>query len=528
MVNNNKIKTIILLGAIILLGLIVRLYQVGELPLILNRDEAALAYNAYLLKSVGQDEWQQSWPLMFKSFGDYKLPGYIYTLIPFFTVFGSSDFVVRLPSVMAGLVIIYLVYKVCLEIIENQKLALLAALMAAVLPVLIFYSRMAWEANLALALNLVSLWLLVFKHAEKSQVKQCWLDVMAGFIYLLSILTYNAPLLYLPLIIVLIVVKRGVKKWKKWLVPAALLSVVFMLGLLLLHSVTAQKGSITIFQSQSVWASYVDYRQTFSGWQQTLFANRYLYWLKLMAQNFVSTLTLHFLVINGGSHPWHNIPGQSHLFWSLYGLGLIGIGWAIFKIVKKAFIKRQVAARPLTLLYLLVAASVPAIITVDAPHATRSLLFFIMWLLIAMYGLKQLLQVAVNHKTIILMVVIFTLGLESSLYLSKYFLEYPHQQADLKPGFDVALQELEAKFPDKKMAVVADGYQYILAAWYLKLNPQTYFQTAIRQEADRIGLHYGQQVDNYHFIAAREDHSPDEDLILFWNDEKDIWQLARD
>ena len=51
-------STKILLLVIFFLGLSLRLFNVDKLPSILNRDEAALAYNAFLIKETAQDEWQ--------------------------------------------------------------------------------------------------------------------------------------------------------------------------------------------------------------------------------------------------------------------------------------------------------------------------------------------------------------------------------------------------------------------------------------------------------------------------------------
>ena len=69
-------KKILLLSLIVLLGAALRLFQLGSIPAILNRDEAALAYNGYLLSQTGKDEWGKIWPPTLESFGDYKLPGY--------------------------------------------------------------------------------------------------------------------------------------------------------------------------------------------------------------------------------------------------------------------------------------------------------------------------------------------------------------------------------------------------------------------------------------------------------------------
>jgi hypothetical protein len=60
---------------ITLLAFSVRFILSDSLPAALNRDEAAIGYNAMLLSQTGLDEWGRSWPLALESFGGYKLPG---------------------------------------------------------------------------------------------------------------------------------------------------------------------------------------------------------------------------------------------------------------------------------------------------------------------------------------------------------------------------------------------------------------------------------------------------------------------
>ncbi|MEK7500016.1 MAG: hypothetical protein AAB649_05425, partial [Patescibacteria group bacterium] len=91
-------------------GLIARLALFPSVPPGINRDEAALGYNAYSILKTGNDEWGIRFPATFRSFGDYKLPGYMYTLVPFIATFGLNPLAVRLPSLFAGISMIPLAY----------------------------------------------------------------------------------------------------------------------------------------------------------------------------------------------------------------------------------------------------------------------------------------------------------------------------------------------------------------------------------------------------------------------------------
>ncbi|NMB56469.1 hypothetical protein GYA19_00850, partial [Candidatus Beckwithbacteria bacterium] len=71
---------LLILGLIVILAGILRFYRLGNYPSIFN-DEAAVGYNAYSILKTGKDEFGQTFPLFFRSFGEGKLPLYIYEAV---------------------------------------------------------------------------------------------------------------------------------------------------------------------------------------------------------------------------------------------------------------------------------------------------------------------------------------------------------------------------------------------------------------------------------------------------------------
>ena len=104
-----KLKSIIL-AAVITLGLLVRVVSLESFPAGLNADEAAIGYNAWSLINTGKDEHGASWPLVFRSFDDYKPPIYFYLVLPFVYFLDLTVLAVRLPSAIMGSISIWLVY----------------------------------------------------------------------------------------------------------------------------------------------------------------------------------------------------------------------------------------------------------------------------------------------------------------------------------------------------------------------------------------------------------------------------------
>lgn len=123
---NNRRKILIIL--IILLGFFLRAYKLGEIPASLNPDEVALGYTSFSFLRTGADEHGKFLPLVLQSFGDWKMPLYSYLgMIPV-AVFGLNEMAVRLPSVVAGVTSVILIYFIGLLLFKKKSVALLAGL----------------------------------------------------------------------------------------------------------------------------------------------------------------------------------------------------------------------------------------------------------------------------------------------------------------------------------------------------------------------------------------------------------------
>ena len=192
------------LTVIIFLGFILRFYKLGQIPSGFVSDEASFGYNAYSLIKTGKDEFGQSWPIIFRSFGDGKMPVYFYLTIPSVLLFGLTEFAVRFPSALLGTLTILLIYLFTKEIVKSKNdksgwrlkiWPLISALILATLPWHIHFSRAAFEANIGLFwITLGSwLWLKFIKNRKKSTLG---LGLIA---FTLSVFSYHAPRIFVPL-----------------------------------------------------------------------------------------------------------------------------------------------------------------------------------------------------------------------------------------------------------------------------------------------------------------------------------------
>ncbi len=121
-------------------------------------DEISIGLNAYDILHTGKDQYGYSYPFAFKSFGDYKMPVYIYLVSFSMILFGKTELAVRFPSALAGTLTIIVIFFLTKKLVENENkmkkhasiLALLSAGTLAILPWHIQFSRGGFEVTVAL------------------------------------------------------------------------------------------------------------------------------------------------------------------------------------------------------------------------------------------------------------------------------------------------------------------------------------------------------------------------------------------
>jgi len=183
---------------ILLLGFTLRFLYLSKIPPEINRDEASVGFNAYSLLKTGRDEHGRGpWPLVFRAFGDYKIPGYIYLIVPLIRIFGLNSFSVRFPAAFFGFLTLIIAYFLIKELFpKRENLALAFTLLLSLAPFHLHYCRQQFEAPVALFFNLTGiLWLL------KSRKKQLFLFLSLPF-FIASFFIYNSPLFIIPPLLV--------------------------------------------------------------------------------------------------------------------------------------------------------------------------------------------------------------------------------------------------------------------------------------------------------------------------------------
>lgn len=151
--------------------------------------------------------------------GDFHPPLYHLVLKSWILIFGNSEISTRLPSVIFGVVTVYIVYLIGKKLFE-EKTALIAATLLATSPLHIYYSQ---EARMySLAAMLVSLSMYCFISLLKKDKLILWI----GFILSTALMLYTdyLPYLMIPILIIYLFLNRKniPKHTLKTFVPATI------------------------------------------------------------------------------------------------------------------------------------------------------------------------------------------------------------------------------------------------------------------------------------------------------------------
>jgi len=194
---------------ITLLGVYLRFDRLTTIPPSLSHDETAIAYNAYSILKTTSDEYGKPFPILFRSFDDYKLPGMVYATIPFVALFGKGALAARLPSAIFGVLSIILMYGLSIELLGDKRwihlgkkefdAALLPPLAFAVSPWHINFSRQLFESNGAV------FWFMLGTHFLLRSRKDYKDILWAGLSYVVSLYFYYSVRLVIPFMLLLYV-----------------------------------------------------------------------------------------------------------------------------------------------------------------------------------------------------------------------------------------------------------------------------------------------------------------------------------
>lgn len=469
---NNWIIIVLLFAAIL------RLWNLGGNPPGLSPDEAALGYNAYSILKTGKDEFGTKLPIIFKSFGDYKPGLYVYLDVPFVAVFGLNEFATRLPSALAGILSIYLIYLLIRKLFkDNNSLAVVGAVVAACNPYLIYFSRGAWEANVSLTLTLAGIYLFLVAIEKKKYL------LPSSALFALTLLTYQGAKLSTAIVVLLLVVIYRRQFWqiKKVCLYIGIIGAILISLPALMTLFNGQTQRLAIFSVFSYPRPQSEI-QAYSDGYFNLFHSNQLNYFRMVMSRWFNFYSGQFLVFEGdAANPVHTAPYQGVLL--MVDLLMLPLGlFALFK--------NKISKGHLFILLWLILAPFSAAISRDQTNAVRSINAAVPLVLTVSLGISFVLDWIKRQKYSLVYYSVFSVFYIFSFvyFLDAYFVHVPaHNSSYWRYGYREAVNyitEVESKYTN---IVFEQSFNqpYIYFLFYQKYNP-----TKFQQQANLVSSQY--------------------------------------
>lgn len=439
---------IIIIFVLIAIGILCRVVQFGQVPATLYVDEVAMYIDGASVASTSLDmHGNKWWQTIYPSYGDYKQAGYIWLVSAGMKLFGIHEWVVRLPSLLAGIGTILVAGALGYVLFEENKksrvvIGLCSALVVAISPWSLLFSRVGFEGHLGQFFLSVSV--LFFMLSKKSR----WWMVLSVLFAALSTYTYFSVRFVLPVVFVVYFllgifpgyvrahypIKRVVKQFFLVLILPLMLY-----GLLLLplfnsshykDANTYRLSTSSILSSDQHVLDSNELREAADNnvISKIIFHRDYLL-LKKLAENYSDTLSLNYLFISGDPNLRHGTGTDGVFLFGFFPFFIVGM--------------YALARRRKRVLLFLVAwwliALLPASVPETTPHTLRSLNAYVAVSLIIGYGIWYFYNSSVGMLTYkkhpvlygLLGAILFGVVVFSYLHLIQYYLViYPKASSD--------------------------------------------------------------------------------------------------
>lgn len=421
----------ILISLILLLALVLRFWEFGNIPAGIYVDEAARGVNAYSLLKTGKDEYGKQFPVMMRSFGTYSSALYDYlTIVPVFFL-GLNEVSVRLISLISGMLLVGFVI---------WQFGLLLGLIIAITPIFVFTSRIAYEPNLGLALLVIGS-VLTFKTTRNAKLLLISFPILS-----LSAYGYHAER-FLALIIILFLT---VKFWKKLPRNIVLISLILALAIQIpIFLVSFTEGAYARLAGLSVEGTIID---------------RVLSFITL----YIAYFSPDNLFSRPDPDPQRSFVDLSVFYWWMFIPFMFGI--LIF--LKE---KRWREINDQYFLVLLLFSPIIGALTKDYFSTFRVLPFFLTIAWIISLGLRLLVK---SKYIYLLLVLISVLELYPNLVLLK------HERSQNWNYEYKNLYEVLSNYNDKNIIIDSLKPVYILEAFYNQTDPLILHKRFNQQQLD--------------------------------------------
>jgi 4-amino-4-deoxy-L-arabinose transferase-like glycosyltransferase len=513
-----------------------RFYNLGKVPASPDWDEVALGYNAYSVLKTGRDEYGTRFPLSLRSYDDYKPPLYMYLSIPSIAAFGLNVWSVRLPSAVMGMLAVVGVYfltsGLLFTMVQKKKeddqqpsvlqlsgkaipvISLISMFLLAVSPWHIQFSRIAFEANVGITLNI---WAVVFFFWG---IRKKGLLTISGALFALSLYAYHSERVFSPLLVLILAItyhkELFERKHIKYIVAACFTGILIVLPLIPVvfsktailrlrgtSSFTDQTGLLakTVAKLEDDRANGIKIGEVFD--------NRRLVFVKTIISGYLSHYSFKWLFLTG-DNPRHHAPDMG----LMYLVELPFLLFGLYSAVKKGGKLRMV------LVGWVLIAPVAASPTTELPHAIRTLVFLPSLQIITAIGVYQCIMYCRNRTRLIGYTALGVVSLFATMnfmyYLNMYFVQMNHEVSDYwQYGYEEVVrttEKVKSKY-DKIVVSTSLEQPHMFFLFYMAYDPVKYLAAGGTKSGSFAELANG--FDKYEFRKIDWLNEPRHGNILY-------------
>lgn len=461
-------KTLIFLIIVISLAAILRVWQLGSVPMSMSDDETRLVYNSYSIWKTGKDVNSHTFPLAFMMGGYAFNPIPIYLVSPFVGIFDITMFTSRLPFAIAGILTVLCLYFLAEKLIKNKTVALLSALTLSFSAWHLQLSRFAYEGGIALFFYVLGI--TIFLYLKKGKILG---TIAAMLIFLLAFNSYSGTkLIFLPIIITLVWYKFKELNFKQILIIVIFtLSTFLSFAYLSKTQGASQYGSQQFFFQNIQEASFkVELERRASSAPEILrriYHNKLTYWFKIFIGQYQYAFSPQYLFISQEGSGIFSVWFQGQMYYIEAPLILLGILYLFQKRRRELF---------LMILLLIIAPLPSGLGSYPITYTIRSS-FMLPWLVIFIGAGVYSISYFVKNRRISLVIYLMLIGTYTYLiggYLTQYYFEWAKYSPKYysKSAQDISLILAKEKKLRNKIFVDGSGNMLLLHyALYNKLNP---------------------------------------------------------
>lgn len=470
-------------------------------PPSLNWDEVSHGYNAYSILKTGMDQWGQKFPIFnFRAYGDYPTTLNLYLTIPFIAIFGLSDFAIRFPHALLGVLTIISAFYLAFGLTKNKNVSLLSAFLVAAGPWYLFTSRFVLQSNLSVFLLTTSGALFFNRDKSKHFIS------LSLFALFLTLFSYHTTRIVSPILLLATLVTFGkeyleyfrIHKVHSGILAVLIFSFFVISGYILQNPDARARGGVLFLVDQGAVNRIIEQRNTskLPPLLNKLIHNRPVYFAEHFLTNYVGYFSPGFLFFNGGTQYQFSLPGKG----LIYPVGLpffyIGLALLLLKSLKDKNYR--------LLLFWILIAPIPASITDETFTVLRATTILPIPEILMSLGFFWILEkVEIKYRSALIWVCALILYVYAESYMVAYFTTYRTQYSwSWQYGYKEAVLYSEQNYSKYDKIVVTKKYgephEYFL--FFLKWSPDKYQNDSSAVRFMQSGWYWVDRFDKFYFV----------------------------